>query len=352
MLSNVPVTSTVSADGQSMEILCPSCQRKLTILEQYAGQQMKCPLCANTFTAPALPSAAGMPVGPPPAPPPPQPPLPPPTQDALSPSGADIPLPQEPVPTDHTGRFSVWISPRITQYVPAAALFVVLILTFARWVGYYPGGVWVASQSAWQAVGGSMSIDSDLEEFSPFRKAAEKDAKEEGTSKDLGRAAKPGFEVLVLFYILAVMVNFGLAAAVVAFNFTEKYLPPIVKQYAKWRWPALALVTFGTFAILLLTDLLGFSFEHRLNDANDKASKTSQEIFDKVAKGSKLSEREVMVQNKMIAIKSGEEHQAVVRTFWYRSVFWLQFWALVFVFATMLAELRTPRPCPRVDLLW
>jgi hypothetical protein len=41
-------------DAIAMELLCPSCQRKLTIPEQYAGQQMKCPLCNNMFTAPAL----------------------------------------------------------------------------------------------------------------------------------------------------------------------------------------------------------------------------------------------------------------------------------------------------------
>ncbi len=39
-----------------MELLCPSCQKKLTVPEQYAGQAMRCPLCQNTFTVPALPS--------------------------------------------------------------------------------------------------------------------------------------------------------------------------------------------------------------------------------------------------------------------------------------------------------
>ena len=38
-----------------MELLCPSCQKKLTIPDQYAGQLMKCPLCQGIFTAPSLP---------------------------------------------------------------------------------------------------------------------------------------------------------------------------------------------------------------------------------------------------------------------------------------------------------
>lgn len=66
-----------------MELLCPNCQRKLTIPDQYGGQLMKCPLCTNTFTAPALaaPQVAAPVVAtppPPPAPLPAAPPAPPP----------------------------------------------------------------------------------------------------------------------------------------------------------------------------------------------------------------------------------------------------------------------------------
>ena len=38
-----------------MNLLCPNCQKPLTVPEQYAGQPMRCPLCAGTFTVPALP---------------------------------------------------------------------------------------------------------------------------------------------------------------------------------------------------------------------------------------------------------------------------------------------------------
>src|SRR5438034_1070971 len=64
-----------------MELLCPSCQKKLTIPDQYAGQLMKCPLCTQTFTAPALPPTPGPAMAPPPPPPihlEPLPPMPPP----------------------------------------------------------------------------------------------------------------------------------------------------------------------------------------------------------------------------------------------------------------------------------
>src|ERR1700677_4573180 len=34
-----------------MNLLCPNCQKMLTVPEQYAGQMMKCPLCAGDFMA-------------------------------------------------------------------------------------------------------------------------------------------------------------------------------------------------------------------------------------------------------------------------------------------------------------
>src|SRR6516162_9166111 len=58
-----------------MELLCPNCQKKLTVPEQYAGQIMRCPLCQGTFNVPAIPSTvaaeAAEPIGfgtPPPKP--------------------------------------------------------------------------------------------------------------------------------------------------------------------------------------------------------------------------------------------------------------------------------------------
>ena len=57
-----------------MNLLCPSCQKMLQVSEQSAGQQMRCPLCNNTFTVPPLPDAPSLAPSPlPPLPPPPAP---------------------------------------------------------------------------------------------------------------------------------------------------------------------------------------------------------------------------------------------------------------------------------------
>jgi hypothetical protein len=48
----------LAEQGRNMELLCPNCQKKLTVPEQYAGQIMRCPLCQGTFNVPSMPSTA------------------------------------------------------------------------------------------------------------------------------------------------------------------------------------------------------------------------------------------------------------------------------------------------------
>ena len=44
-----------------MNLLCPACQKMITVPDQYAGQTMKCPLCSQLFPAPVLPPANPLP---------------------------------------------------------------------------------------------------------------------------------------------------------------------------------------------------------------------------------------------------------------------------------------------------
>ncbi len=82
-----------------MNLLCPNCQKMLTVPEEFAGQLMKCPLCSGTFTVPGLPGAAPPPPSVQPEPdiytvrpeplPPPSPPVPPPLSH-LEPSSSPL----------------------------------------------------------------------------------------------------------------------------------------------------------------------------------------------------------------------------------------------------------------------
>jgi hypothetical protein len=129
----------------AMELLCPQCQQRLTIPDQYAGQVMRCPLCNGTFTAPALTASA----------PPPPPPLPvlapefvsaePPLQFAepprqsrdtgLKPGPPPVPpaAPPPPPPGDYTHTFKIWISPKVVPWIVPVGLFLVFLLTLFPW---------------------------------------------------------------------------------------------------------------------------------------------------------------------------------------------------------------------------
>jgi hypothetical protein len=168
-----------------MELLCAHCQQKLTIPDQFAGQLMRCPLCNNTFTAPAL-GPSPVPPAAPMAPPPPPPPLMPPTPPAVQPPSAPLqegyslappavasppplpvlsPLPEpaplppawtpEPPPPlpplpgretvpqapplppgEYTRSCRVLINPRIVPWIAPVGIVMVLILSAFPWISY------------------------------------------------------------------------------------------------------------------------------------------------------------------------------------------------------------------------
>jgi len=356
-------TFTATTGGNLMEILCPNCQRKLTILEQYAGQMMKCPLCAGTFTAPALPPAPAEPtaaayaVQAPPAAPLPEtsatpPAVPGSAPPGLAPSAPSAPGSPEPAPTEPTRRFSLWISPLVGQYLPVALLFLVFVLTFFPWVGIRSGGVWLDSQSAWQAMWGSTSTpDKDAEPLSWFN--GKKDRQKVALPQPLaGAAEKPGFGVIALFYLLLLLFNLLVAAVAATAEYSRGFLPPAVHQYLSWRWAAAALVTLVAFAMLLLQDSVGFNLERSAHDAVNKVTKKYEDDWTEQQKLGAFPGMEAKEVPTDVLIFRGTYEQAIVQTFSYRCAFWFHFWALVFVVGTMLTELRWQRPCPRVDVLW
>lgn len=123
-----------------MDFRCPSCQKDLTVPDEYAGQLMKCPLCQNTFQAPALPPPVAP--SPPPSgpgtysvePPPPAPPPEAPRKKKEKEKEAPAAPPPPPVPTgDYAHTRTLWISPRVVPWVAPAALLIAFLLTFFSW---------------------------------------------------------------------------------------------------------------------------------------------------------------------------------------------------------------------------
>ena len=250
-----------------MNLLCPNCQKPLTVPEQYAGQPMRCPLCSGTFTVPALPTpaapvslrrraSADASVAPPLRPipmgsripsrrrlspfrrrTPPNWPLSKRRLRRRAPSGvgggapaaprqafteAQPTFPSTPTPEGYQKKYTIWFSPKYLQYVAPVALFLVFILTFFSWVGVYPGGVADATQNMWQAAFGGFSIEPDVKfVVDPFPKYADKNGE---------KSSEPNWDVLLIFYFVVLI-----PTLVIALGMCGVAVPAVAKAAARPR---------------------------------------------------------------------------------------------------------------------
>jgi hypothetical protein len=206
-----------------MEIHCPSCQRRLTIPDQYAGQMMKCPLCNNTFQAPAL---APVPA-PATAPPPPLPPVgmtaPPPLPTSVRPEEPSSPPSP---PGDYVHHWHVWISPRVVPWVVLGLVVLVFVLTFFPWLREITILETHDVQSAW----GSFEHGDGL--------------------------------LIVYDLLLVLLLLVSIPAAVVPLFAGS--MPPGVRDLLKWRYVVVGGIALLSFLFLVLQLLMGFHEEHRI----------------------------------------------------------------------------------------
>ncbi len=322
-----------------MNLLCPNCQKMLTVPEEFAGQLMKCPLCAGTFTVPGLPGAAP----PPPSasgpdifsvrqePPPPAPPvsnLPPPSSTGTTPSKPSAPAPSvSPLPPEgyqHTR--TLCFSPKVLPWIAPACLLLVFVLQFFNWVGLYPGGVPADTQNAWQAAFGLYTPDPDVEPLLPALK-----------DKD----SQPGVSILTVFYLLLFFPVLAVTVASVVITMIHVKLPPAVEKILPWRWGIVAAANLVLLLFLGLQVLLGFSLDSRYG-----------EWVDKKVKGDSTEAKNTL-QKKKEEVDRGHYLEALVHTVWLRLVILLHLVAIASAALMFwIAQRGTHRPLPKLELLW
>jgi hypothetical protein len=226
-----------------MELLCPNCQQKLTVPEQYAGQLMRCPLCQGTFTVPALPSSApptegGVSFGSFGAPPPPPKPevlglvqdaapvTPPPTRAPFEELAAEPPRrpeppkektpPASPPPMEgYAHTVSIRLSPTVLSFIAPGALFLIFIALCFTWVQTYDVKEWY-TQSGWGTGFGEYGS---------------------------------GWSIV---YILFMFPTFFLAVASAVLPFLPIKYPPQVEKFLPWRPAVVAGAVLFTFLFLLV----------------------------------------------------------------------------------------------------
>jgi hypothetical protein len=348
-----------------MNLLCPNCQKMLTVPEQYAGQLMKCPLCNGTFTVPTLPASAPAPPPPPPPlpttpaapdifgfkdplpPPPTTAPAPPPAPGFTAPApGPSLPPPPPPLPPgEYTRKMATWLSPKILQFVPPVALFFVFIFQFFTWVGVYPGGYAAATQNAWQVIWGGASEDPNMKKVFHLTTDAElaeanKDVKDD---KDKMKDNRPGWGLLMILYLLCFFPVFALTVACAALGLVPLKLPPAVASALPWRWGIAFLLNLFVFFVLTLQLIAGFPLESTMRAVGEAEA----------AKKVPTTKRDAVeeVQYKVII---GAFTTMVERTTWLYLAYWLH---LLVVFVALLLfwlsqRERFNKPLPVIELRW
>jgi hypothetical protein len=326
-----------------MNLLCPNCQKILTVPEEFAGQLRICPRCSGTFTVPGLPGAAPPPpsmaqpdvfsIRHDPAPPPPPPPVSnleplPPLSSATTTTPAVPPPPSlsslPPEGYHHTA--TVWFSPKVLPWIAPVCLLLVFVLLFFNWVGVYPGGEPAVTQNAWQAAFGVEPVEGDLKQLVPFV--------EDGKYK-------PGVSVLTIFYLLLFFPVLAVTIASVVISMIHIKLPPGVDKILPWRWGIVAAVNLVLFLFLALQVLLGFSLDSRYTDWVDKHVKRD------------TKENPTTPQKKENDAQRGELLERLTHTIWLRLVIILHLAAIVCAALMFwVSQSGTHRPLPKLELMW
>lgn len=325
-----------------MNLLCPLCQKMLTVPEEFAGQLMKCPLCSGNFTVPGLPDAAGhssaaepsetdiYSIRHDPAPPSP-PPLPelepsPPAMPApanLTPSPALTP---SRTPEDHQHTISARLSPKVLPWIAPVCLVLIFFQQFLDWDGLYPGGVPVATANAWYAAFGKYPVDPDLKELVPMMS---------------DEKYKPGWSVLTFFYLMLFFPALLVTIASVVLPTLPLKLPPWVEKLMPWRWGIVAAANLFLFLFLGLQVLLGFSLDSSYQNWVDTMRK--QEATDESKTHLK----------KQAEVRRGERLQMLRHTFALRLVVLLHLVAILGAVLMVWLERRgSNRPLPKLELRW
>jgi hypothetical protein len=308
-----------------MNLVCPNCQKKLSVADQNAGQVMNCPLCSQPFSVPALPDPALAAAG------------------SALPSSAPIqagsespdrvrtvpPLPQQnsketapPPPIGYEQTMTIWISPRVVRWIAPVALLLVLILMFFPWTGVFPGGIAVYTQNAFQMIWGGFSVDPVGDRVLSMKEPIE-------------RAIRANW--LMVFYPLLILAALLFAAAPLLLARIAYSVPRPLQRIWPWRAVLVLIATLLTFLILLSFLVNGSGFENAVTAVADKSSGTAvpaASIEEQIQRG------------------LARDRVNLSRTFWLHAAVFFHVVALAGIGLELWLERRRARPLPRVELQW
>jgi hypothetical protein len=312
-----------------MRLLCPFCQKAITVPDSEAGKAVNCPECGQQFAAPQLytpaPSAGtgAKPAGSPP-------PVP---ETYVTDRPADVThLPgQARVDQELAGYERIASAPlerRWVRWVPPAALTLVFVLTFFSWDGMYPGGYPAYTQNAWQCLFGSVSNDPVAEE--EFKQ-----------KEDLDSRVHSNWWLVFFFLFLFLALVVAWAGPVV--ELAKINLPDEVQKAWKFRPVILAALTLAAFMFLLAQWASGFGLQRAVYEGIESK-------FAPMKAAAKTPEAEQRYEMNVAMAKAG----SVVKT-----TPWLRLAVLILLVgaAAAVAEVglmlrAAHKPPPQAALMW
>jgi hypothetical protein len=249
-----------------MNLLCPTCQKQLQVPEQYAGQMMQCPLCSAKFTVPMLPQMPGAV-----APPPPPPPAPPPPNIMAPPTTGKFgtpPAPPPPMMAPAVG--TLRLNPRIVPWIAPISLVAIFILLFFPWVGMYPRGLGVATQTGFGSAFGTITVN---EKWKGWATKEEYWKQTYGGKDSVNKVLEPGVSVLLIFFVLVVIpaVLAALASVLIGLKIIAIDVPAGMAPFWSMRSLFIGGLSLATLIFLFLALWFGFPLEQKAVQEVEKA---------------------------------------------------------------------------------
>lgn len=315
-----------------MNITCPHCQKPVTVPDAAAERPTPCPACGNIFTSPALMGE------PPPAAPPiaVREPAPVTASAVLAPAPAAPPIAATPKPAvvDTDRGLTLKLSRYVVKWIGPVALVLLFFLTFFRWVGSYPAGIGVVTQSAWEVMSGGFSMNSADDEVGRWKQAFETHSR---------------FNGWMLFYLLMLIP----AVLLAALELVQEHVTFKVPDAIQWIWPkrlpVLTALTAGLFLVLVIMTLGGLGLE-RAAAAIAQAKIDRNSLFPGSADGTVLTDKQELT----LKLKRGVEYAgyAIRRTGWLRLAEIVHAAAMVGFLLHLWLTRRGKRPAPRLEVSW
>lgn len=318
-----------------MRLLCPFCQKAITVPDAEAGKAVNCPECGQQFAAPQLYTPGPTPL----AEPPPNKPAPAPVPETYMGAGPDLDgpdLPPLPPPDRELSGYarmaSIPLDPRVIRWIPAATLFLAFILTMFPWNGLYPAGYPAFTQNAWQGMFGWM-----------YRDSVADDELRLGDTKlgdELDKRLHTSWWLLPYLVLLIPTVLIAVAGPIV--DLLKLKVPPGLEQAWQFRPALLGILTVVTLLFLLAQWASGFGLQRAVNQRIDAEYAESKAAAN-------TPEKEQRWEMKVAMVK-GAFH--VRTTPWLRLAVFMHLLAAAAVVTEAGLMLRGKKAPPRLGAMW